>query len=96
MCTCRTCEPAGCCNKESKPQESKTCADGYDFSKCGLERKNSFAFGCAIFYTGQFIKPCQIARISRAHGLVAFVIFQVIVAVRKAQAALEHISHITT
>jgi hypothetical protein len=37
MCSCRVCEPTSCCHEldQDRP-ELESCADGYDFSRCGM------------------------------------------------------------
>jgi hypothetical protein len=38
MCTCNACEPRECCREleQDQPEVDEKCADGYDFSRCGL------------------------------------------------------------
>jgi hypothetical protein len=37
QCTCRSCEPVGCCEGSEADPGSTTCGDGgYDFSKCTM------------------------------------------------------------
>jgi len=36
QCTCRSCEPIGCCRGSEADPGSTACGDGYDFSKCTM------------------------------------------------------------
>lgn len=35
MCTCRSCEPRGCCSGDPEPERGSECTDSYDFSRAG-------------------------------------------------------------
>jgi hypothetical protein len=37
MCSCQVCAPARCCREFDQDEpELEKCADGYDFSRCGM------------------------------------------------------------
>jgi hypothetical protein len=37
MCRCQACEPTSCCRELDQEQPADDCADGTDFSKCGMQ-----------------------------------------------------------
>ncbi|MBI4701401.1 MAG: hypothetical protein HY744_09615 [Deltaproteobacteria bacterium] len=47
MCTCKSCEPASCCQwKDERGEDAAGCSDGYDFSKCEGLQVQSCASRC--------------------------------------------------